>query len=89
MSFQIVTHQYWPLDFSEKHSKLGCLPNPLIVGRPTLERALKEYKEAHRKADTKMSVVAKHSWNTQHVIQWGETTIECGRWEVGKLHVHP
>ena len=40
-----------------------------------LETRLKEHKEVHRKADTETSAVAEHSWNTQHAIQWGETTI--------------
>ena len=40
-----------------------------------LETRIKEHKEAHRKADTETSAVAEHSWNTQHAIQWGETTI--------------
>ena len=39
------------------------------------EIRLKEHKEAHRKADTKISAVAEHSWNTHHAIQWVETTI--------------
>ena len=65
----------------EKHSKvvyrIPCDCGRVYIGETIrrLETRLKEHKEAHRKADTETSAVAEHSWNTQHAIQWGETTI--------------
>ena len=65
----------------EKRSKvvyqIPCDCGKVYIGETTrrLETRLKEHKEAHRKADTETSAVAEHSWNTQHAIKWGETTI--------------
>ena len=57
-----------------------CLPDPLwlLEGLPLGEifRRFETWlKKAHRKADTETSAVAERFWNTQHAIQWGETTI--------------
>ena len=56
----------------EKRSKvvywIPCDCGKVYIGETIrrLETRLKEHKEVHRKADTKTSVVAEHSWNTQH-----------------------
>ena len=57
--------------------RISCDCGRVYIGETIrrFETRLKEHKEAHRKADTDTSVVAEHSWNTQHAIQWGETTI--------------
>ena len=57
--------------------QISCDCGRVYIGKTIrrLETRLKEHKEAHRKADTETSAVAEHSWNTQHAIQWGETTI--------------
>ena len=74
-----VSHNLSPNTPSQSRISSTTVARPTSVRLPQkLETILKERKDVHRKGN--MGMVAEHTWDTQHTIQWDETTFLAWRY---------